>query len=51
MYLTELGNGDSGVLEHIQFSPAHTDLSDLNEDIVELVTRRMDVDVVNGLMI
>ena len=49
VWVSELSNGLSGILEHVQISKANSEMSSLDYDIVELVTRRLDVDIIDGL--
>ena len=49
VWVSELSNGLSGILEHVQISKANSEMSSLDCDIVELITRRLDVDIIDGL--
>ena len=49
VWVSELSNGLSGILEHVQISKANSEMSSLDYDIVELITRRLDVDIIDGL--
>ena len=49
VWVSELSNGLSGILEHVQIRKANSEMSSLDYDIVELVTRRLDVDIIDGL--
>ena len=49
VWVSELSNGLSGILEHVQISKANSEMSSLDHDIVELITRRLDVDIIDGL--
>ena len=49
VWVSELSNGLSGILEHVQISKANSEMSSLDYDIVELITRSLDVDIIDGL--
>ena len=49
VWVSELSNGLSGILEHVQISKANSEMSSLDYDIIELITRRLDVDIIDGL--